>query len=787
MSKKKLDNKLIFKIDGIGCASCALKIEERLIQLPQIKDADLNLMSNRLILILNKYNQTLENKIKEIVKEIEPNLNLSEPEFSNLKEYVYTIENISCVNCKKKIKTELNKLTDIKKANINFNTNKLKVKSRDNPTDDIKKIVNEIEGGAVIKEEAAVISEKQAIKKQTFIDNNKIRIFNLVLGVFLFLITILYSNLTFIHNIGIYQETISIFLYLATYILVGRGVLKKAVNNIFNGFWFDEYFLMSIATIGAIIIGEYPEAVTVMLFYKIGELLQDIAVDNSRKSIKELMDIKPDYVNIIKDNQIKKVNPQQVGIGEIILVKPGEKVPLDGIITEGNSILDTSSLTGESDLKSVKKGDKIKSGVINKGGVLYIEVASIYEDSTVAKILDLVEKSTEKKAKTEKFITKFAKVYTPIIVLLSILVTIVPVFIFSAPFKVWLYRSLIFLVISCPCALMISIPLGYFGGIGKSSKNGILVKGSNYLSELRKVKTIVFDKSGTLTEGKLRVLNIEEVKDYSQEEIIQLAASVESFSNHPIARAVTEYYNGELLTENIREVVEIAGKGIKAKVRGENVLIGDEKLFRKEEIPIKNKNNDENLIFIAVKGEYIGSIEVAEKIKESSYKLMKQLDNINKIMLTGDNEKKAKKVAQQLNIDKFYFSMLPDEKVYILEEILNETEKGKVAYVGDGINDAPVLARSDIGIAMGGLGTDAAIEAADLVIMNDNLEKIKTAIDISKLTNRIVWQNIILALGVKIAVLSLGTIGLASMWSAVFADVGVALLAVLNSTRIIKI
>ncbi|HMA60426.1 MAG TPA: heavy metal translocating P-type ATPase [Halanaerobiales bacterium] len=780
------DEKLVFKIDGIGCASCAMKIEERLIQLPQVNDADLNLMSNRLILILNKYNQNLESKIKEIVKEIEPNLDLSEPEFSNFKEYEYTIENISCVDCMNKIETGIKELSEVSKVNINFNTNKLRVKSKANPINDIKKIVDNIEDNAVIKEKAAVISEQQEVKGQTFLNKNKIRIFNLIFGSLLFLTAILYSNLTFLRDIGIYQETLSIFLYLATYILVGRNVLKKAVNNILNGFWFDEYFLMSIATIGAIIIGEYPEAVTVMLFYRIGELLQDKAVDNSRRSIKDLMDIKPDYVNILKDNQLKKVKPNQVSVGQIILVKPGEKVPLDGVITEGDSVLDTSSLTGESALKSVKKGDEIKSGVINKEGVLYIEVKSPYEDSTVAKILNLVERSAEKKAKTEKFITKFAKVYTPIIVILSILVTIVPVLIFNAPFEVWLYRSLIFLVISCPCALMISIPLGYFGGIGRSSKNGILVKGSNYLEELRKVKTIVFDKSGTLTEGKLKVLNIETANDYSQEEIIELAASVESFSNHPVARAIQEYYTGELITDKITGIEEIAGKGIKAKVNKQNIIIGNKKLFEKEDIPLENTDNIDNLIFIAIDGNYAGKIEVAEKIKESSFKLMQQLDGIKKIMLTGDNEEKAQIVAEQLNIDKYYFSMLPDEKVYILEEILEETKEGRVAYVGDGINDAPVLARADIGIAMGGLGTDAAIEASDLVIMNDNLEKIKTALDNSNLTNRIVWQNIILALTVKIAVLSLGTIGLASMWSAVFADVGVALLAVLNSTRIIK-
>jgi len=787
MNTKKDDNELVFKIDGIGCASCALKIEERLIQLPQIIDADLNLMTKRLILIIDSYNKNLESKIKKIVKEIEPGLEISDSQFSKSKEFKYKLENLSCVNCSKKIEKEILKLPGVKDVNINFSSNKLLVKSENNHINDIQKIVKRIENDVLVKEKTELLSEKAKGKTNSFITQNKKRLFNLLFGSILFLFSILYANLAFIENIGLYYKTISIFLFLVTYILIGQVVIKKAINNIINGFWFDEYFLMSIATIGAIIIGEYPEAVTVMLFYRIGELFQDKAVDNSRKSIKDLMDIKPDYVNISKNNKIIKVNPNEIKKGEIILVKPGEKVPLDGIITKGFSVLDTSSLTGESALQRVKKGDEISSGVINIEGLLYIKVSNEYEDSTVAKILNLVEKSAEKKAKTEKFITKFAKVYTPIIVILSVMVTVIPVLFLNGSLKVWFYRSLIFLVISCPCALMISIPLGFFGGIGKSSKNGILVKGSNYLEELKKVKTIVFDKSGTLTEGKLKVQELVAANEYNEKKLVKLVASVENFSNHPIARALREYYQGELVTEKIANYKEIAGEGIKAQVDDEKVIIGNKKLFKKEniKIPLKQDNID-NVNYVAVDGKYVGYLVVTEKIKDSSYKLMDQLQNITTIMLTGDNHKKAELVAEKLNIDEYYYSMLPDEKVHVFEDILKKEKEGSVAYVGDGINDAPVLARADIGIAMGGLGSDAAIEAADVVIMNDNLEKIKTAFDNSILTNKIVWQNIILALTVKIAVLSLGTIGLASMWSAVFADVGVALLAVLNSTRIIN-
>ena len=786
MASNIKNEKLIYKIDGISCASCALKIEERLIQLSEISDADVNLMNNRLIIFISKYNEKLEKKIKKIVEEIEPGMEIKNPQFANLKEYQFSLKNLSCASCAEKIETQLSKLSEVSTVNINFTTNTLKIKAQENPIDKIKEIVDKIEEGVQVIEKEKIISETKNSETAGFFSQNKKRIINLVFGTVIFISTILYANLAFVTNYGFYVETVEILLYLAAYLLIGRSVLQRAAKNIINGFWFDEYFLMSIATIGAIAIGEYPEAVSVMLFYRIGDLLQDKAVDNSRKSIKDLMDIQPDYVNLYQDDQINKVSPQEVNVGDIILVKAGEKVPLDGKVTKGESVLDTSALTGESELKRVSQGDEIKSGVINKEGLLYIKVNSLYEDSTVAKILKLVEESSEKKAKTEKFITRFAKVYTPIIVVLSALLTIIPVLFFNGTFSVWLYRSLIFLVISCPCALLISIPLGYFGGIGRASKNGILVKGSNYLEALRNIDTIVFDKSGTLTEGKLAVQEVKAFADYSKEQLMELAAGVESFSNHPIARAINEYFEGEAQINNISEFQEMAGMGITAKIDEEKVVIGNEKLLDKEKIEKLAENNDKDLIYIALDGNIIGTIKLAEKIKESSFEAMEKLKNIKKVMLTGDNEEKAKVVAEKLKIDKYYHSMMPADKVNVLEEIIESNKDGRVAFVGDGINDAPVLARSDIGIAMGGLGTDAAIEASDLVIMNDNLEKIATALDTSVLTNRIVWQNIILALSVKAAVLTLGAFGLASMWSAVFADVGVALLAVFNSTRIIK-
>lgn len=785
MEDKNKSERLIYKIDGISCASCALKIEERLIQLSEVNNAEINLMTNKLILKLNRYNERLEKRIKSIVKEIEPNMELAKKQFSNIKQYQYILENLNCFNCANKIEQKIRSLSGIYKVNLNLNTQKIIIEAVENPLEEIQNLVKEIEEGVKVREIEKTLSENKVIARKDFIRKNKKRILNLTFGVLVFIVAIIYSRVNMIKDIGLYRENINILLYASAYILIGRTVLRNAFNNIINGFWFDEYFLMSVATIGAIIIGEYPEAIAVMLFYMIGELLQDKAVDNSRKSIKKLMDIKPEYVNLYKDEKIKKVNPEIVEKGDIFVVKPGEKVPLDGKIIRGESTLDTAALTGETDLKRVTKDDEINSGVINKEGLLYIEVTSVYKDSTVAKILDLVERSAEKKAKTEKFITKLAKVYTPIIVLLSILVTAIPVLFFNGILSVWVYRSLIFLVISCPCALMISVPLGYFGGIGRASKNGILVKGSNYLEDLRKVKTIVFDKSGTLTEGKLSVEKIYTFKGYKENEIVKLAATVENFSNHPAARAIQEYYNDEINEKDVDEFEELAGFGIKARVDDNNIIIGNEKLMEKENVEISSKGNND-YIYISINNEHVGSIKIAEKIKESALQLKNQLKNIKKIMITGDREEKAKIVADKLNIDVYHHSMLPSDKVAVFEKILKTEKDGKVAFVGDGINDAPVLARSDIGIGMGGLGSDAAIEASDVVIMNDNLEKISTAIDTSKLTNRIIWQNIILALTVKIAVLSLGTIGLASMWSAVFADVGVALMAVFNSTRIIN-
>ena len=785
MEDKNKSERLIYKIDGISCASCALKIEERLIQLSEVNNAEINLMTNKLILKLNRYNERLEKRIKSIVKEIEPNMELAKKQFSNIKQYQYILENLNCFNCANKIEQKIRSLSGIYKVNLNLNTQKIIIEAVENPLEEIQNLVKEIEEGVKVREIEKTLSENKVIARKDFIRKNKKRILNLTFGVLVFIVAIIYSRVNMIKDIGLYRENINILLYASAYILIGRTVLRNAFNNIINGFWFDEYFLMSVATIGAIIIGEYPEAIAVMLFYMIGELLQDKAVDNSRKSIKKLMDIKPEYVNLYKDEKIKKVNPEIVEKGDIFVVKPGEKVPLDGKIIRGESTLDTAALTGETDLKRVTKDDEINSGVINKEGLLYIEVTSVYKDSTVAKILDLVERSAEKKAKTEKFITKLAKVYTPIIVLLSILVTAIPVLFFNGILSVWVYRSLIFLVISCPCALMISVPLGYFGGIGRASKNGILVKGSNYLEDLRKVKTIVFDKSGTLTEGKLSVEKIYTFKGYKENEIVKLAATVENFSNHPAARAIQEYYNDEINEKDVDEFEELAGFGIKARVDDNNIIIGNEKLMEKENVEISSKGNND-YIYISINNEHVGSIKIAEKIKKSALQLKNQLKNIKKIMITGDREEKAKIVADKLNIDVYHHSMLPSDKVAVFEKILKTEKDGKVAFVGDGINDAPVLARSDIGIGMGGLGSDAAIEASDVVIMNDNLEKISTAIETSKLTNRIIWQNIILALTVKIAVLSLGTIGLASMWSAVFADVGVALMAVFNSTRIIN-
>ena len=607
------------------------------------------------------------------------------------------------------------------------------------------------------------------------------------------LIKIILALILFVFSMVVKFENVWInnTLFIISYIIVGFEIIRKAVRNIFRGKVFDENFLMTVATIGAFGIGEFPEAVAVMLFYQIGELFQNYAVDKSRKSIANLMDIRPDYANVYRNGIVEKVNPDEVKIGETIIVKPGEKIPLDGVIFEGKTTLDTKALTGESMPREVAQADEILSGCINLNGVIKVEVTKEFGESTVSKILDLVENASSKKSRSENFITKFAKYYTPIVVIIAVFLAILPPLLLSNQnFSDWIYRALSFLVVSCPCALVISIPLGFFGGIGGASKMGILIKGSNYLEALSNVETVVFDKTGTLTKGVFEVQKVKPV-GISEEELLKIVAYSEYYSNHPIAKSIKKAYGKAIDEKQIIKTQELSGLGISAKIGEQDVLIGNEKLMNEHQIIFSKCNDIGTILHVAIEREYVGYIVIADTIKEDSIVAIKELkkNNVKKtVMLTGDKKEVGESVSKELGIDEVYTELLPDGKVEKVEELLKKkSEKGKLAFVGDGINDSPVLALADIGIAMGGLGADSAIEAADIVIMTDEPSKIVKAIKLSKKTMRIVKENIIFAIFIKIAVLILAALGISTMWEAVFADVGVSVIAILNALRVLRV
>lgn len=590
--------------------------------------------------------------------------------------------------------------------------------------------------------------------------------------------------------INVDNEWIHNVIYILAYSIVGLEIVKEAIENIIKGKVFDENFLMTVATIGAFAIGEFPEAVAVMLFYQVGELFQSYAVEQSKKSISKLMDIRPDFANVERAGKIQKVKPEEVKIGEIIVVKPGEKIPLDGLVVEGKSNLDTKALTGESLPRELTKGEEALSGCINLNGVIKIEVTKEYGQSTVSKILDLVENASSKKSKSENFITKFARYYTPIVVIIAVILAIVPPLIIKgASFSEWLYRALSFLVVSCPCALVISIPLSFFGGIGGAAKRGILIKGSNYLEQLANIEIMVFDKTGTLTEGIFEVQKISAIK-ISEQELLKIAAYSENYSNHPIALSVKRAYNKEIDEKQIQRTEELSGFGIAARIGEQDVLVGNEKLMEEKQIAFTRCEEIGTVVYVAIEGKYAGHLIIVDKIKEDAIhtiKSLKEQHGKQTVMLTGDRKSVGESVAQELGVDKVYTELLPDGKVEKVESLLKEkSKKGKLAFVGDGINDAPVLAISDIGIAMGGLGADSAIEAADVVLMTDEPSKIVEAIHIAKKTMRIVKQNITFAIFIKILVLILSAVGISTMWEAVFADVGVSMLAIINALRALK-
>ena len=692
----------------------------------------------------------------------------------NKEELQLTLEGLNCANCARKIEEKVGKMEGVKESNLNFTTTTLNVKlerkvKEEHAINEIKKIVEALEPHVKVEKK---VSGKTNVQRAKFEVKP-----TLIIGTILYLIAV----------IGDFQGTLGLILFGASYLLIGGEVVLTAIKNIAKGQVFDENFLMTVATIGAFTINQYPEAVAVMLFYEIGETIQGYAVNKSRSSISSLMDIRAEYANLIMNGKEEKVSPETVKVEDVILVKPGEKVPLDGVVIEGESFIDTSALTGESVPRKIVPNDEILSGGINTSGLLKVKVTKKFGESTVSRILDMVENAASKKADTEKFITKFAKVYTPIVVVLAILIAVIPsIFIKDALFSTWLYRALVFLVVSCPCALVVSVPLGFFAGIGGASKKGVLVKGSNYLELLKDLETVVFDKTGTLTEGVFSVTEIN-TNGIDKEKLIEVAAMAESFSNHPIAISIIKEYGKEIDKEVIKEYKEISGRGIKAVINNEEVLVGNSKLMNEFNILYNEVDSIGTVVYCAINGEFKGSIVISDKIKENA---VEALINLKKagvkktVMLTGDNKKTAYKVGEKINIDEVHSELLPLDKVKEVEEIMKRSNKnGKLAFVGDGVNDAPVLARADIGIAMGGIGSDAAIEAADIVLMKDDINALVDAINVSKKTNKILWQNIVFALGIKILVMVLGTFGIANMWTAVFADVGVTIIAIINSTR----
>lgn len=694
----------------------------------------------------------------------------------NAKELI--LEGLDCVNCASKIEEEVKKIKGVKNASVDFVSSKINIEAENKEilteiTIAVAKVVKNIEIDIKVVEPEKESSDSSALD----LEFNKKTLIRFASGAVLFLVPIIFK-LPF---------WIELILFIASYLIFGLDVIYKAYKNLLGKRFFDENFLMSIASIGAFAIGEFAEGVAVMLFYQVGEMFQDMAVNRSRNSIKALFDLRPDYANLKANGQIKKVSPEEVNIGDYIVVKPGEKVPLDGRVTEGRSVVDASALTGESLPVEVEPGSEILSGVINKNGLLTIEVTKEYGQSTVSKILDLVQNAGSKKAATENFITKFAKYYTPAVVIFAVLLAFIPPIVTGGAFSQWINRALVFLVVSCPCALVISIPLGFFGGIGGASKKGILIKGGNFLEALNSIDTVVFDKTGTLTRGVFSVTEIKPLEGLSKDELLKLASYAESFSNHPIAATILDEYKGKIDKSVIKEHTEMPGYGIKVIAEGREVLVGNSKLLQSENIEAPKVDEVGTIVYVALDNKCVGYIVVSDQLKTDSantVKVLKKMGIRRTIMLTGDNSAAGSKIARELGLDAVYSELLPDQKVERFEELYkNRLTKGNIIYVGDGINDAPVIARADVGIAMGALGSDAAIEAADIVLLTDEPSKLINAIRIAKRTRSIVWQNIIFALAVKFFVLTFGVLGVANMWEAVFADVGVALLAVFNSMR----
>ena len=780
----------VYLLKGLDCPNCSAKIKKEVGELGGVASSTVNLMNQTLTVQAGTSVATsLLDTVTTIVHSHEPDVEVSEKTEPAVTK-VYLLKGLDCPNCSAKIEKEVGELDGVTSSTVNLMNQTLTVQAGTSVAasllDTVTTIVHSHEPDVEVSEKQleATAPVKKDEKAAVYNDEDKKRTIRLAVGAVVYAIGM---ALTVFAKLPTLAELA--FLIVA-YVILGWDVVWQAVKNITRGQVFDEHFLMSVSTIGAFAIGEYPEAVAVMLFYQVGEFFQSLAVKRSRKSISDLMDICPDSATVKRNGVLQVVSPESVAVGEIIVVKPGEKIPLDGIVVDGESMLDTKALTGESVPRSIRKGDEALSGCINQSGLLTLKVTKSFGESTVSKITDLVENASARTAPTENFITTFARYYTPVVVGMAAVLAIIPPLVLGGGWSEWLRRGFVFLIVSCPCALVISIPLTFFGGIGAASKRGVLVKGSNYLEALNKVSVVVFDKTGTLTKGVFEVANIIPAAGYQKEQVLEYAAQAESYSNHPIAKSILATYGKPIDQKQFSDFEEISGHGISVMVQGKKVLAGNSKLMESEKIAYAACDAAGTKFYVAADGSYVGCILIADEVKPDSKCAIAELKKIGvekTVMLTGDDERIGKSVADELGLDAYYAQLLPDQKVEKLEMLDKQKRQGsKLAFVGDGINDAPVLARADVGIAMGGLGSDAAIEAADVVLMTDEPSKLVEAIDVAKATKRIVMQNIVIALGIKSVFLVLGALGMAGMWEAVFGDVGVTIIAVLNAMRILK-
>lgn len=758
-----------FTIEGLDCANCAAKLERELRKVPGCEEATVNFTAKVLDAPLEK----LED-IRAVVNRVEPGATLIMPESRALKKY--TLNGLDCAACAAKLEAALQQVPGLGDARVNFTLKMLEMPA--GFENQARQVIARVEPDVKLVEAAreSAMEHKSAGRSPHVILTS---IILLALGAVL-------------HWQGTPYKVLEYGVLVSSYLLVGWPIVYKAGRNIIRGQVFDENFLMTVASFGAIAIGEVPEAAAVMVFYAVGEYFQERAVNNSRKSIAALLNIRPEYANLVTSSGESKVAPEDVQVGQLIMVKPGERVPLDGVVREGTSLLDTSALTGESVPRRVRRGGAILAGMVNREGLLSVEVTKIYADSSVARILELVERASERKAPAERFITSFARYYTPAVVIGAVLLAVVPPLVLpGATFSTWVYRALVMLVISCPCALVVSVPLSYFGGIGAASKHGVLFKGANYLDAVAKMHTVVFDKTGTLTHGVFKVTTVEPRGTIEGRDLLALAASVEQHSNHPLARSICQAVNGQGKLQSVSDVRELAGRGMEARLGELEVLVGNSRLMQERGVTVEEPLQLGTAVHVALEGEWLGYIVVADEIKSDSAEAvsgLKELGAARVWMLTGDREQAALTVATSLGLDGYAAELLPEDKVREVEKLQAglTARKEVLLFVGDGINDAPVIARADVGVAMGGLGSDAAIEAADVVIMQDSPARLLTAVEIARFTSAIVRQNVWLSLGVKAGFMALGVLGITTIWGAVFADVGVALIAVLNATRALR-